>query len=144
MSFKSLPTLDLPASREVPTIGVQWPINGKQYQCNGCTFVFKRGGPNGTMEHANKAHKRQRICEDYCRLLPMPYNFGCGHRFKHSASQKCAASHCLVCPSRLGNFDPIAAEDIHADKRRQMEDEMDKVPNFYDVFSNVAMKECRH
>ena len=69
---------------------------------------------------------------------------GCGHRFKLNVSQKSVASHCLVCPCRPGNFDPIAAEDGNNDQLRQMEGEMEKMTNFYDAFTSVEMSECRN
>ena len=96
------------------------------------------------MEHINRAHKREDIGEQYSKLLPMPCNFDCGHRFKFNATKSMIDQHMRTCPSRPGNFDPIAAEDGHAEETRNIADEKERMANFYEAFANTNMEEARH
>ena len=57
--------------------------------------------------------------------------------FKYLATQKSIDSHFEKCPLKPGNFGPIAAEVGRQDCMRNVEDDKEKLANFYAPFENV-------
>jgi hypothetical protein len=108
--FESMPLVEMKGGLEMQPPGPQWPRKGEQCWHDGCSKVFKEGGPTEVLSHVNKKHKLDALPPKHLDLMPHQCRHGCGVRFLHTQKTKIEA-HCVVCPLAPANFDPEAAED---------------------------------